>query len=105
MMTAGSWLRNMGVQSLFDAVKLELMELFCLDQSSRRRHSEHVVMCYRWAFGLGAMRLAPTTALAMMWRVLFMYVQFEATSTTSGSKSAKNMWRELKRLAMWRRKK
>lgn len=62
-------------------------------------------MCYGWASRLGAMRLDSTATFTTLWRVLFMYVQFEATSILSGSESVKNMWRELKRFAMWRREK
>ena len=87
---------------VFDAVNSEWMEFSCLEQGSCR-HNVHVVICCGRASRLGAMLLAQTATLTIMWRVLFMYVQFEATSTTSGSKSVKNMWRELKRLPMWRR--
>ena len=89
---------------VFDAVNSKWIKLSCLDEGSRR-HNEHVVVCCGRASRLGAMLLVHTATLTIMWRVLFMYVQFEATSTISGSKSVKNMWRELKRFAMWRREK
>lgn len=82
---------------VFDAVNSKWMKLSYLNEGSCP-HNEHVVICCGRASRLGAMLLVHTATLTIMWRVLFMYAQFEATSTTSGSKSVKNMWRELERL-------